>query len=174
MGEAWTVDNFLVRAAVEIPGGARNLGWDFDRDWVLVRTASEMEVGGACPTTTGRFDAISASDGGSGVRDGDADNVTDGTLGVDSALDAGREIIPVLDAGRDADSVFEASRDADDRGVDLDADHGRDMSKRRDSDGSFSFSLSFKGSLKELKNEDVRACALDDTAADADCPAKCL
>lgn len=172
MGEAWTVDNFLVRSAVEIPGGARNLGWDFAREWALVRTASEMEVGDDCSTTARRFDAISASDGNSGARDGDANDVTDATPGVDSALDTGREITPVLDAGRDADSVFEASRDADDRGVGLDADHGRDMSKRRDSEGSFSLSLSFKGSRKELNNED--ACALDDTAADAAFPAKCV
>ena len=164
-----------MRTTVEIPGGARNLGWDFDREVVLVRTASGMEVGDACSTTARRFDAISASDGDSGPRDGDTDDVTNATLGVDSALDVGREITPVLDAGREADSVLEASRDAEDCDVvGRDADHGRDTSRRRESDGSFSFSFSLKESLKELKNVDVRACALDGTAADADFPAKCL
>ena len=45
------------------------------------------------------------------------------------------------------------------------------MSRRRDEDGSLSFSL--KDSLKELKNKDVRVCAVDGAAADADFPVKC-
>lgn len=90
---------------------------------------------------------------------------------MDSALEVGRELAPILDADR-GDSVLDAGREAGDRDVDLDADHGRDMSRRRDGDGSFSFSLSLKESLKESKNECVRACMLDGTAADTDLPAK--
>lgn len=62
MGEAWTVESFLVRAAVQIAGGVCSLGWDFDREWVLVRTAGEAEVGDGCGTTARRFDTIGASD----------------------------------------------------------------------------------------------------------------
>lgn len=132
----------------------RNLGCDLDRDWVLVRTMGETEVGDVW-STIARLGAFDDADGDSRVRDCDTDAVTDTTLGVDSVLDAGREITPILDAGRDADSVLDAGRDAEDcanRGVDFDADHGRDMSRRRDSD--------------------VRAWALYETPADADFPVK--
>lgn len=152
MGEAWTVDSFLVRSTVEIPG-VGNLGWDFDREWVLARTASETEIGEVCPTIARRFDAIGASEDNSGVRDLDTDGVPEATFGVDSALEAGRGLASILDADLDADSFLDAGRDAEARDVDLDGDHGRDMSRRRDSDGSFSFCLSLKESLNASKNE---------------------
>lgn len=173
MGEAWTVDSFLVDAAVEIPG-VHSLGWDFDREWTLVRTAGETEVEDVCPTIARGFAAVGASEGNLGVRDFDADDVPVVTTGVDSVLEAGREVAAILDGDRDADSVLDADRDAEDREVDFDADHGRDMSRRRDADGSFSLCLSLKESLNALKNEDVRACVLSGTVADADFPAECV
>lgn len=161
-----------MRAAVETSGYVRNLGWDFDREWVLGRTAGEAGVGGACPTKARRVDTIGASKGDLDVWDCDADVVTGVNLCVDSALEAGRELTPILDADRDADSVLDAGREAEDCDLEPDPDHGRDMSRRRDGDGSFSFSFSLKESLNESKNECVRACTVDGTAADADFPVK--
>lgn len=181
-----------MRATVEMPGGVRNLGWDFDRECVLDRSTNETEVEDTCSITARRFDAISASEGDLGVWDFDAGNVPEVTLGVDSALEAGRglapildadrdadsileagrELVPNLDAERDADSILDAGRDTEDRDVDLEGDHGRDMSRRRDSGSSFSFSLSLKESLNASKNEGVRACTLEGAAADVDFPAK--
>lgn len=174
MGEAWTVDSFLVCAVVEMPGGVRNLGCNFDRECVLARTGVEKEAPDGCSTTARLFDAIAASEGDSCVRDCDAGDTTDASFGVDSILDAGREMAPTRDAGRGVDSVLDVGRGTEIRDVDFDADHGRDISRRRDTDGSFSFSLSLKDSLKELKKEDVRACAVDGTTADDDFPEECL
>lgn len=173
MGEACTVDSFLARAAVETPG-VRNLGWDLDREWVLVRTASETEIGDVCPAIARWFDAISTSEDNSGVRDLDVDGVPEATLGVGSTLEAGCGLAPILDAGRDADSILEAGRDAEARDADLDGDHGRDMSRRRDNDSSFSFCLSLKESLNASKKEGDGACVLGGCVADADFPEECI
>ena len=71
------------------------------------------------------------------------------------------------------ESVLDADREVDDCDADLDGDHGRDMSKRRDGDEPFSFSLSLKESLAESRNECVGGCTLGETAANADLSSKC-
>ena len=66
MGEAWTVESFLVRTAVEMPGGVRNFGWDFDREWVLSRMRDEVVEEG-CPSIALRLGTTGTSEGDPGT-----------------------------------------------------------------------------------------------------------
>ena len=63
IGEAWTVESFLMRSVVEIPGGVYILGWDLDRGWDLVRTTGDADIGDACPTFARRPNTMDASEG---------------------------------------------------------------------------------------------------------------
>jgi len=69
----------------------------------------------------------------------------------DPDLDA----VSVLETGREAESVREVDREVveDCRDVDLELDHGSEMSRRRDMEVSLSFSLSFSLELSlSVKN----------------------